>query len=149
MVDRWELRDTRSSGGCAQFPAIPDASLVFLSLALSVPLIHPHLFCSFFAFSMPSFASSTKIRESAHGFSFALTTNHVFLAGHPSDTIQILSTRLPDNVQVFLGSNLILTLAGSFNGIDVSYTDIHKSALANHVVHYLRAVPGYSLCGLV
>jgi hypothetical protein len=90
---------------------------------------------------MPTFTYSSKVRAVSDDCSLVLNARHRFVAGDSSDKLYNLKqTRIPDDVDVLLTSNLILTISGVLDGVKVSFEDIVKSAVAHHLVHYLRTV---------
>lgn len=89
---------------------------------------------------MPTFANFTAVRDAAEGFSLALTARHIFVAGEPSDEVTTVKGRVPDNVDVLLGSNLVFSLRGTLGRTRLTGSDMQQSAVARHLLQYLKAV---------
>ncbi|KAF7346133.1 hypothetical protein MSAN_01840100 [Mycena sanguinolenta] len=53
-------------------------------------------------------------------------------------------TRFPDNVDVVLASDLVFTLSGVLNGVEVASDDLLRSQLSQHLVDYFKAVQSVS-----
>ncbi|KAI0754913.1 hypothetical protein C8Q80DRAFT_1141790 [Daedaleopsis nitida] len=88
---------------------------------------------------MPSFATSTVVRDSAYSLNIALNVRCVLVAGAPLDTVYALTGRVPRDIDVILQSNLVLALSGSQNRVKVSASSMQNSAVAKHLVKYLHA----------
>ena len=89
---------------------------------------------------MPSFATTAVVRDSGDGLHIALNARFVFVTGAPSDTIYALKGRVPDNVDVIVQSDLVITLAGSLNRVRVSSRAMQGSAIAQHLLNYFSVV---------
>ncbi|KAI8986096.1 hypothetical protein BD414DRAFT_487640 [Trametes punicea] len=88
---------------------------------------------------MPSFASSSEVRDTANGVLLVLRGRHVLVAGSPSDDVRTIKGPLPDGVDVTLESNLVISLSGIFDRVKIDSRDIQCSAIANHLVNYFHA----------
>jgi hypothetical protein len=90
---------------------------------------------------MPTFAYSSKVRAVSDDSSLVLSARHCFIAGRSSDKLyNIKQSRIPVDVDVIAHSNLTLTISGVLDRVKVSVEDIAKSAVAHHLVNYLRTV---------
>ncbi|RDB17924.1 hypothetical protein Hypma_000685 [Hypsizygus marmoreus] len=88
---------------------------------------------------MPTIQCRSRIRAVSDLCSLALNVRHHLLAGKASDTQFTLNkTRFPDDVDVLLTSNLVITLSGAVDGSDVSAEDILASSLSGHLVDYFQ-----------
>ncbi|OCH91878.1 hypothetical protein OBBRIDRAFT_494404 [Obba rivulosa] len=88
---------------------------------------------------MPTFATYTTLRDAAEGFSLVLNARHVLAAGEPSEQVTTVKGRVPDNVDILLGSNLIFTLSGTLDRTGLTGFDMQQSAVAQHLLQYLKA----------
>ncbi|KAJ7134426.1 hypothetical protein C8R44DRAFT_770452 [Mycena epipterygia] len=82
------------------------------------------------------FITSTVIRAASGHCRLALNAAHHLDA--PNDAPP-RKTRFPDDVDVILASDLVFTLNGVLDGVQVSPTDVLKSQLAQHLVDYFQA----------
>ncbi|KAI0712225.1 hypothetical protein C8Q76DRAFT_733893 [Earliella scabrosa] len=87
---------------------------------------------------MPSFATTAVVRDSSDGLHITLNARFVFVTGAPSDTIYALKGRVPDNVDVIVQSDLVITLAGSLNRVRVSSRAMQGSVIAQHLLNYFQ-----------
>ncbi|KAI0372233.1 hypothetical protein BV20DRAFT_964356 [Pilatotrama ljubarskyi] len=87
---------------------------------------------------MPSFASSSEVRDSADGLVLVVRARHVFVAGSPSADVHTIKGRLPDAVDVILESNLVIALTGTVNRAAIDAHRIQRSAIANHLLNYFH-----------
>ena len=98
---------------------------------------------------MPSFAIDTVVPDSADAIHVALNARLEFVAGASSDTMYALKGRVPDDVDVILQSDLVISIAGMVNRLKVDARALQSSAVAQHLQNYLRmvriiALPPYS-----
>lgn len=90
---------------------------------------------------MPTFAyCSPPIREMVEGLTVALHTRHVFASGSASDDVLELKGRIPDDVDVILGSDLVFIIAGTVKSGRVASGVVRRSAVAKHIIDYFRTV---------
>jgi hypothetical protein len=92
---------------------------------------------------MPIFSCSTIVRGGTEDISLSLTARHILLIGNPSKKVHAIKGRLPVNIcsEVLPESSQIrLVLEGTVNKRKVKTSNVQKSALANHLVSYLRTV---------
>ena len=90
---------------------------------------------------MPTFSteSSAVVRAASDHFSLCLKSRHRLVVGPPSQDYTI-KTRFPEEIDVFLASDLVVTLYGSVDRVKVSNQDVLISAVAGHLVRYLEMV---------
>ena len=93
---------------------------------------------------MPSFATTSVIRDASDGFALALTARHVLVAGAPSSAVHAVKGRFPSGVDVILQSNLSISIDGKYNGASVDARTIQSSALAKHLLNYFCVVRALS-----
>ena len=89
---------------------------------------------------MPTISSSSAIRTSSDHFSLVLRTRHFLVAGTVSENVSIIKGRLPADVDVILGSDLVIALSGTVDAVKIPGHVIQRSAVARHVLEHLRAV---------
>lgn len=87
---------------------------------------------------MPSFSSSSIVRTA--DTSLLLDITHVLVQNSPSDIVHTVRGNFPEDVDVLLTSDLVITLLGTLDRVKISSTDIEKSAVALHFKRYLQAV---------
>ncbi|KAI0770362.1 hypothetical protein C8Q74DRAFT_894488 [Fomes fomentarius] len=87
---------------------------------------------------MPSLATVAVVRDDADGLPIALNARCLFVAGAPSDTVYTLKGRVPDHLDVILQSDLVITLAGQFNRVNVTNRAMQRSAMAQHLLNYFH-----------
>ncbi|OSD07153.1 hypothetical protein PYCCODRAFT_1463456 [Trametes coccinea BRFM310] len=88
---------------------------------------------------MPSFATSSEVRDNTNGVQLVLRARHLLVSGHPSHTVYTLKGRLPDEVDVILESDLVVSLTGIVNRVKIDSRDIQRSAIAGHLLSYFHA----------
>lgn len=89
---------------------------------------------------MPSLATAAVVRDDADGLPIALNARFLFVAGAHSDTVYALKGRVPDHLDAILQSDLVITLAGQFNRVNVSNRAMQRSAMAQHLLNYFHVV---------
>jgi hypothetical protein len=89
---------------------------------------------------MPSFECKSVVRVFSDAFSLALKSRHHMIVGSAFDAITSTKARLPDNVEVLLASDLVLSLSGTLDGTTISSQDLMNSAVTNHLLNYLETV---------
>jgi len=87
---------------------------------------------------MPVLTYRSKIRAVADHGSLTLTVRHHIQAGKVSETVN--KSRLPNDVDILLASNLVITISGIYDGTQAPAEDIKGSSLAEHLLEYLRTV---------
>lgn len=87
---------------------------------------------------MPSFASTTTIRDGTDGFHLTLTARHVLVVGEPSDTVYDVRGRVSHDVDVTLQSDLVVSLSGMINRVAVNAQALQTSAVALHMQNYIH-----------
>ncbi|GLB38533.1 hypothetical protein LshimejAT787_0503980 [Lyophyllum shimeji] len=88
---------------------------------------------------MPSIACRSRIRAASEHCGLCLDVRHRLVAGNPSDAVHYLGkTRVPDDVDVLVASNVVITLSGVLDGRTVSAEEVYASALCQHLVDYFR-----------
>ncbi|KAJ8501927.1 hypothetical protein ONZ51_g293 [Trametes cubensis] len=87
---------------------------------------------------MPSFASSSEVRDSTDGTLLVLRARHVLVSGVPSETVRTVKGRLPDDLDVILQSDLVIALTGMVNRVNICSRAIQCSAIANHLLNYFH-----------
>ncbi|KZT73836.1 hypothetical protein DAEQUDRAFT_808018 [Daedalea quercina L-15889] len=92
--------------------------------------------------TMPTISSSSAFRTSNGHFSLALRARHVLVAGTTSENIRVIKGRLPEGVDVILATDLVIALSGVVDAVKISGHVIQQSAVAEHVVNYLRVNAG-------
>jgi hypothetical protein len=93
---------------------------------------------SFNQVQMPSFSLSSIVRTA--DTSLLLDITHVLVQNSPSDIVHIVHGNFPEDVDVLLASDLVITLLGTLDRVKISSTDIEKSAVVLHFKRYLQAV---------
>ncbi|CDO75331.1 hypothetical protein BN946_scf184848.g8 [Trametes cinnabarina] len=88
---------------------------------------------------MPSFATSSEVRDNANGVLLLLRARHILVAGSPSHAVQTVKGRLPDELDVILESDLVVSLTGIVNCVKIDSRDIQRSAIASHLLNYFDA----------
>ncbi|KAI9058434.1 hypothetical protein FKP32DRAFT_1597527 [Trametes sanguinea] len=88
---------------------------------------------------MPSFATSSEVRDKANGVQLVLRARHVLVSGSPSHELYTVKGRLPDEVDVILESDLVVSLTGIVNRVKIDSRDIQRSAIAGHLLSYFHA----------
>lgn len=91
---------------------------------------------------MPTVSSSSVVRTSTDHFSLALRARHVLVAGTASENVRTIKGRLPEDVDVILDSDLVIALSGTVNTVEIPGHVIERSAVARHILDYLRANAG-------
>lgn len=91
-------------------------------------------------FIMPSLYSCSVLRDTVENLRIALHARHIFVAGDASENVLKLKGRLPDEVDVIMGTNLVFTLAGTANSTRIAPAVVRQSAVVQHILGYLRAV---------
>ena len=89
---------------------------------------------------MPSFESKSVVRVFSDPFTLALKSRHHMIVGSAFDPITSPKARLPNNVEVLLASDLVLSLSGILDGATISNQDLLNSAVTNHLLNYLETV---------
>lgn len=72
------------------------------------------------------------------GLTVALHSRHVFASGSASDDVLELKGRIPDDVDVILGSDLVFIIAGTVKSGRVASGVVRRSAVAKHIIDYFR-----------
>jgi hypothetical protein len=85
---------------------------------------------------MPSFSSSAVVRTADQ--TLLLNVSHFLVQNSPSQTIHTVRGCVPENVDVLLDSDLVITLSGTLNRVKVPCIDIAKSAVTLHFKSYLE-----------
>lgn len=104
--------------------------LSVISLCLRLSIQPPH------AIQMPSFSSSSVVRTADP--SLLLEVTHFLVQNSPSETVHIVRGNIPENVNVILASDLVITLSGTLDRMKIRSTDIAISAVALHFKQYLE-----------
>jgi hypothetical protein len=86
---------------------------------------------------MPSFSYSSVVRIAADT-SLILELTHLLFHSTQSDTVHNIHGTFPDNVDVLLASDLVLSISGSLDRVKVSSQDISKSAVVLHLQQYFQ-----------
>lgn len=86
---------------------------------------------------MPSFSYSSAVRIAADT-SLMLQTTHLLFHTNQSDTVHNVRGTFPDDIDVLLSSDLVLSFAGSLDRVKVSNHDISKSAVVLHLQRYFQ-----------
>jgi hypothetical protein len=94
---------------------------------------------------MPSFSLSSVARATSEHFSLSLRARHYLVVGSQSRTYHV-KARFPEAVDVILASDLVITLSGVVDGVNISSQDILASAATSHLVHYLKTVRKFCTC---
>jgi hypothetical protein len=91
---------------------------------------------------MPSFYSTTTAQARSHHFALSLNAVHLLATGPASSSNTMSNTkhRLPGDLDVLLTSHLPITLQGTMDRVKMSANQIHDSAVASHLVQYLKLV---------
>jgi hypothetical protein len=88
---------------------------------------------------MPRLSASAAVRANSDKFSLCLNVRHRLAVGSVSD-IAHQRSGFPDDVDVVLATNLILTLSGKMDNVKISSESIVESAIAHHLSAYLELV---------
>ncbi|KAJ6584819.1 hypothetical protein B0H19DRAFT_1106760 [Mycena capillaripes] len=78
----------------------------------------------------------TAVRAASTHCRLTLTAVHRIASTHDTAPTK---TRVPDDVDVVLASDLVFTLSGVLNGVKLASDDILRSHLAQHLVDYFQA----------
>ncbi|KAI0766405.1 hypothetical protein BD413DRAFT_152961 [Trametes elegans] len=89
---------------------------------------------------MPSFATTTEVRDGTDDVLLSLRARHILVAGSPSANTHTVKGRLPDDVDVVLESDLVLSLSGMHNRARIGSRDVQRSAIANHLLNYFHVI---------
>lgn len=89
---------------------------------------------------MPSFTSTSEVRDGADGVLLVLRARHVFVVGTPSSDAHTVKGRLLDDLDVTLESDLVVTLTGMVNRVKIDAHRVQPSAIAKHLLHYFHVV---------
>ena len=93
---------------------------------------------------MPTISYRSRLRAVSDHCGVSLNVRHRLVVGEPSDRLHSTAkTRFPKDVDVLLTSNLTIVISGSFDGHELSATDIATSSFSQHLVSYFRAVKGF------
>lgn len=91
--------------------------------------------------SMPCILLPCSLRAAAGDYRLVLNVSHRMLVGESSEPVyNMKKSRFPEAVDVFLDSNLVLTLSGTLDRVKISPKDMLKSQLAQHLADYLSLV---------
>lgn len=86
---------------------------------------------------MPSFSYSSVVRIAADT-SLMLQTTHRLFYNNQSDTVHNVRGTLPDDIDVLLASDLVLSFSGSLDRVKLSSQDISTSAVVLHLRRYFQ-----------
>lgn len=89
---------------------------------------------------MPTIISSSAFRTSNDHFTLAMRARHALVAGTTSENVRTIKGRLPEGVDVILASDLVIALSGVVDAVKIPGHVIQQSAVARHVVDYLKVV---------
>ncbi|TBU24085.1 hypothetical protein BD311DRAFT_767282, partial [Dichomitus squalens] len=89
---------------------------------------------------MPSFATSTVLRDHTDALDIDLHVRYEFIVGEPSSVLFTVKNGVPRDVDVILQSDLVLSLSGTFNRTVQGGRSMQKSAIAQHLLEYFHAV---------
>ncbi|KAG5639434.1 hypothetical protein H0H81_002305 [Sphagnurus paluster] len=88
---------------------------------------------------MPSIVCRSRIRAASEHCTLSLDVRHHILAGKPSSSVYDFNkARFPDDIDVLLASNLVITLSGVSDGISISSEEIYASELSRHLVDFFQ-----------
>ncbi|PIL22594.1 hypothetical protein GSI_15283 [Ganoderma sinense ZZ0214-1] len=88
---------------------------------------------------MPSFATSTVVHDNSDTVHFELHTRYICVVGTPSDVVYAAKDSRPSGLDVVLLSDLVISLAGTLNGIRHEGRDIQTSVISQHLLGYFHA----------
>ncbi|KIM89006.1 hypothetical protein PILCRDRAFT_207924 [Piloderma croceum F 1598] len=108
--------------------------LSVISLCLRLSIQPPH------AIQMPTFSSSSVVRTADP--SLLLEVTHFLVQNSPSETAHVVRGNIPENVNVILASDLVITLSGTLDRMKIRSIDIAISAVALHFKQYLETNAG-------
>lgn len=92
--------------------------------------------------AMPSFTTSTVVHHSTDTVHFELRARYVCVVGTPSDVVYAVKDCPPSlsGLDVFLQSDLTISLAGTLNGTRHEGRDMQTSVISQHLLAYFHAV---------
>ncbi|KAI0075071.1 hypothetical protein K474DRAFT_1647065 [Panus rudis PR-1116 ss-1] len=88
---------------------------------------------------MPSVLCSASLRERNDSFILSLTSRHLLYAGHPSEDILKVNTRIPPCIDVIRGADITFALIATLDKSPVAGKRVYESALASQVRALFRA----------
>ncbi|KAI0086583.1 hypothetical protein BDY19DRAFT_960649 [Irpex rosettiformis] len=88
---------------------------------------------------MPSYVYRTKVKESGDGFSLSINATHVLSAGESSSPPTVVKGRPPEDLDVVLKADLVLSFAATADGHPVSGLCLQTSSCLRHVLDYLKS----------
>ena len=103
---------------------------------LAVPHSVSHGFPSYAPSEMPSFCFSAVVRTADP--TLLLDITHFLVQNSPSETIHKVRGNVPENVDVLLASDLVITLSGTLDHVKIPSADIAKSTVTLHFKRYLE-----------
>jgi hypothetical protein len=92
------------------------------------------------SFTMPTTSTASHIRAANEHLALNLIVRHELTVGGSSKCVVKAQGRLPEPLDVKLGSNFFISMAGSINRIPATGDLVARSAVAEHLLSYLRAV---------
>lgn len=90
---------------------------------------------------MPTVAYRSALSSKDDHMSLRLNSEHVLVAGIPSDKPLKLSTRVPPSLDVIHQSDVVFSLCATLDGKPVLGNLLMQSALALYLVNFLKMVP--------
>jgi hypothetical protein len=84
-------------------------------------------------------SASVAVRAKSDKFSLCLNVTHHLAVGSGPNTTYLRNCH-PDDVDVVLATNLVLTLSGKVDNVRIPSETIIKSAIAHHLRAYLKLV---------
>jgi hypothetical protein len=89
---------------------------------------------------MPTIALKSKVRTASEHCSLSLNIRHRLLLDQPSDTVFDMKPTIPENVDVLLFSNLLITVSGALDGARITPAELKASYIAKHLLDCLQRV---------
>ena len=89
---------------------------------------------------MPALVYKTAIKHVGDGFNLLIDARHVLVAAHSTDAPTLVKGRPPDDIDIVLNADLVLSFAAAADGQPISGSSLCSSSCLRHVLAYLRAV---------
>lgn len=89
---------------------------------------------------MPAFAYNTRLKEVGDDITLAIHARHILALGSDSRLPNSVKGRLPEDTDVVLRADLVLSFAATVDRHPVSASCLLKSSCLQHVVSHLKSV---------
>jgi hypothetical protein len=89
---------------------------------------------------MPAFAYNTRLNQGGDDFNLAINARHILALGSNIGSPKSVKGRLPEDTDVVLRADLVLSFAATVDRHPVSPLCLLKSSCLRHVASYLHSV---------